>query len=138
MKKPTCEMCMGFGTRPSRMNLDQGPVCGCGRPSRLESGRCGLDDCDPLCDCSAGQKLRHRLLTEVRDRSDECVLCDAEATMSIPEQYCDYHWAEWFSYGEPDALEMSLENCRERQGFVVGPGKRKHGPSFAKDEMLDG
>ena len=37
------------------MSIDlepDGPICGCGRPSRLESGSCGLPDCDPSCDCA--------------------------------------------------------------------------------------
>lgn len=44
-----CPDCYGFTVRPNRMDAPGGPVCGCGRPSRLQSGACGQPECDPTC-----------------------------------------------------------------------------------------
>ncbi len=48
---PESEMCPageGMGVVPNRMDLPDGPRCGCGLPSRLQDGSCGTN-CDPSC-----------------------------------------------------------------------------------------
>ena len=54
MTKERCERCGGWGIVPSRMNWPNGPICGCGKPSLLESGSCS-ETCMPICDCPAGE-----------------------------------------------------------------------------------
>ena len=46
-----CVECFGFGIRPHRMDAPDGPICGCRQPSRHQSGWCGVEGCDPTCDC---------------------------------------------------------------------------------------
>lgn len=54
----SCPKCGNFGIKPNRMNAPDGPICGCGRPSRIQSGGCDRGDCDPICDCPIGDSLR--------------------------------------------------------------------------------
>jgi hypothetical protein len=49
-----CVSCDGIGVVPNRAFLPGGPECGCGRPSTLQSGSCGTDDCEPRCKTCAG------------------------------------------------------------------------------------
>lgn len=44
-----CTNCLGTKIPPNKMDRENGPICGCGKPSKKESGSCGEEDCDVTC-----------------------------------------------------------------------------------------
>lgn len=50
--KEVCIKCYGMGILPNRMEEEDGPVCACGKPSRLQSGHCGEEHGKIYCDCA--------------------------------------------------------------------------------------
>jgi len=64
-----CSNCEGVGVVPNRAFLEDGPLCGCGLPSQLQSGSCGTADCDPVCKVCAG-------LGSLAVQYKDCTWCD--------------------------------------------------------------
>ena len=39
-----------------------------------------------------------------------CIHCPTPAEYSVPENLCRYHWADWFSYGQPSYRRIILRD----------------------------
>ena len=65
-----CQECTDMGIKPARMDAEDVPVCGCGRPARLPSGACS-SRCKSYCQCEHGAEAWREDFEAVMQRLDE-------------------------------------------------------------------
>jgi hypothetical protein len=50
----------------------------------------------------------------------KCVKCPKDATYDVPEDFCDYHWAEWWALSDiPGEVPLTAEEKRQFMSETV-------------------
>jgi len=45
-----------------------------------------------------------------------CSKCPREATFNHPKRLCNYHWADWWAYGEAEQRDEALAYIHKTYG----------------------